>query len=331
MNRRELLLAAAAAPAVLALPAAAHAAARGGTPFALVTSDSDDRVLVARLTDLKVVRALAVPDQPHGIEAVDQLGAALVLSEKSGTITVLDVNGLKVRRVLEGFAGPRYAAGEPSGGSHAYVSDDKAGQVIAIDVPRARVIGRVEVGEGARHISISPDGTRVVTSLGTKAPRLALVDVSRPQHPRSCARSRPTTLRTTSRSRRTAGSSGSARGPSTGSPCTMRSTLRPLRSLAGDAPPSTSRSTRPRGASTWRAARAGRCASTAWPMPGCSAPAACPSGRSTSARDAGRVVTPSLDVGTLTLLDHRGLRSVRIAPNAHDACLVVATDCCSPA
>ena len=60
MNRRELLLAAAAAPAVLALPAA-RAAARGGTPFALVTSDSDDRVLVVRLTDLKVVRSLAVP------------------------------------------------------------------------------------------------------------------------------------------------------------------------------------------------------------------------------------------------------------------------------
>ena len=46
------------------------------------------------------------------------------------------------------------------------------------------MIGRVEVGEGARHISISPDGSRVVTSLGTKAPRLALVDVSRPRRPR---------------------------------------------------------------------------------------------------------------------------------------------------
>jgi hypothetical protein len=40
---------------------------------------------------------------------------------------------------------------------------------------------------------------------------------------------------------------------------------------------------------------------------------------------AGRVITPSLDVGTLTILDHRGLRSARIAPHAHDACLVVDT------
>ena len=107
-----------------------------------------------------------------------------MLSEQSGTITVLDANRPRVRHVLEGFAAPRYAAGEPGGGPLAYVSDDVAGQVITIDVPRARVIGRVEVGTGARHIAISPDGTRVVTALGTEAPRLALVDVSRPRRPR---------------------------------------------------------------------------------------------------------------------------------------------------
>ena len=95
----------------------------------------------------------------------------------------MDASAPQVRRVLEGFRSPRYAAGD-RGGPYAYVSDDIAGQVIAIDVPRARVIGRVEVGEGARHIAISPDGSRVVTSLGTEAPRLALVDVSRPRRPR---------------------------------------------------------------------------------------------------------------------------------------------------
>jgi hypothetical protein len=38
----------------------------------------------------------------------------------------------------------------------------------------------------------------------------------------------------------------------------------------------------------------------------------------------GRVVTPSLDDGRLTLLDARGLRSVRVAAHAHDACIVAA-------
>jgi DNA-binding beta-propeller fold protein YncE len=37
----------------------------------------------------------------------------------------------------------------------------------------------------------------------------------------------------------------------------------------------------------------------------------------------GRVVTPSLDDGRLTLLDARGLRSVHVAAHAHDACIVV--------
>jgi hypothetical protein len=36
----------------------------------------------------------------------------------------------------------------------------------------------------------------------------------------------------------------------------------------------------------------------------------------------GRVITPSLDDGRLTLLDSRGLRSARLAPHAHDACII---------
>jgi hypothetical protein len=37
----------------------------------------------------------------------------------------------------------------------------------------------------------------------------------------------------------------------------------------------------------------------------------------------GRVITPSLDNGRLTLLDAGGLHSARLAPHAHDACIVV--------
>ena len=182
MNRRELLIAAA-TPIALGWPTGARASARGGTPLALVTADSESRILAVDLTDMRVVRSLAVPSEPHGIEAVDLLRAALVMSNESGTVTVLDATVPRVRRVLDGFLAPRYAAGDPRG-QYAYVSDERAGQVIAIDVPAARVIGRVEVGKGARHISISPDGTRVITSLGSQAPRLALVDVTRPRRPR---------------------------------------------------------------------------------------------------------------------------------------------------
>ena len=325
MNRRELLIAAAVAPATLALPPAVRAAATGGTPLALVTSDSEDRVLVVRLTDLRIVRSLAVPDRPHGIEAVDGLGAALVLSDTSGTVTIVDASAPRVRRVLEGFQSPRYAAGDPHGGPYAYVSDDAAGQVVAIDVPRARVIGRVEVGEGARHVAISPDSSRVVTSLGTKAPRLALVDVSRPRRPR-LVRTFPADDLAHDVSFSPDGkelwiSSGVDRRVAIHDAWTLRR----LRSLPADRPPQhvTFDETSKRvyvasgDSGTLRIYRMAdaRLMGTR----------RIPAGSYNVCAQAGRVITPSLGLGTLTMLDHRGLRSVRIAPNAHDACLVVDT------
>ena len=89
----------------------------------------------------------------------------------------------RVRAVLEGFSAPRYAAGHPRG-RYAYVSDDAAGQVVAVDVPRAQG-GRARRGGEGRppHLDLA-DGERVVVSLGAKAERLALVDVSQPARPR---------------------------------------------------------------------------------------------------------------------------------------------------
>ena len=321
MNRRELLLTAAAAPVALTLPVSAYGAATGGTPLALVTADSEDRVLVVRLTDLKVVRSLVVPDQPHGIEAVDLLRSALVLSSASGTITVLDAVRARVRKVLEGFSAPRYATGDPRG-TYAYVSDDEAGQLIAIDVPRAKVIGRVEVGKGARHLSSSLTGGEVVVSLGAKAPRLAVVDVSRPARPR-LVRTFPADDLAHDVAFSPDGShvwitSGVDRRVALHDALTMRR----VRSLAGDLSPQhvtfdevTQRVYVASGESgvlrTYRLGDAKLLGTRR-----------IPAGSYNVCARAGRMVTPSLDVGTLTLLDARGLRSVRIAPNAHDACVV---------
>jgi DNA-binding beta-propeller fold protein YncE len=323
MNRRQLLIAAAAAPVALGWPTAVRGSARGGTPLALVTADSESRILAVRLTDMRVVRSLAVPREPHGIEAVDLLKGALVMSNESGTVTVLDATAPRVRRVLEGFSGPRYAAGDPRG-RFAYVSDDLAGEIVAIDVPAARVIGRVEVGEGARHLSISPDGTRVITSLGSKASRLALVDVSRPRRPR-LVRTFPADdlahdVGFTPDGEHVWISSGVDRRLAVHD----ARTLRPLRGLPGDAPPQhvtfdffakrvyvtsgdsgTLRIYRLADAKLLRTSRV-------------------TTGSYNVCALDGRVVTPSLDDGRLTLLDSRGLHSAHVAPHAHDACIVVA-------
>ena len=71
-----------------------------------MTADSEGRILAVRLTDMQVVRSLAVPHEPHGIEAVDLLRSALVMSNESGTVTVLDAGALEVRRVLRGLLEP---------------------------------------------------------------------------------------------------------------------------------------------------------------------------------------------------------------------------------
>jgi DNA-binding beta-propeller fold protein YncE len=323
MNRRELLIAAAAAPFALGWPSAARASSRGGTPLALVTADTEDRILAVDLTDMRVVRSLAVPHEPHGIEAVDLLRSALVMSNESGTVTVLDATAPRVRRVLEGFQAPRYAAGDPRG-QYAYVSDERAGQVIAIDVPRARVIGRVEVGEGARHISISPDGSRVITSLGSKAPRLALVDVTRPQRPRLVRTFPADDLA------HDVGFSPDGAHVWISSGVDRRlavhdaHSLRPLHALPADAPPQhvtfdllAKRVYVASGDSgTLRIYRLGdaKLLQTRRVTEGSYNVCALH----------GRVVTPSLDNGRLTLLDSRGLRSAHVAPHAHDACIVVA-------
>lgn len=323
MNRRELLIAAAAAPIALAMPRAASAAAQGGTPLALVTADSIDRVLAVDLSDLRIVRSLAVPDQPHGIEAVDLLSAALVLSPASGTVTILETAHPRVRTVLDGFHGPRYAAGDPRG-TYAYVSDDVAGQVVAIDVARARVIGRVEVGTGARHITISPDGLRVITALGSKAPRLALVDVSRPRRPR-LVRTFPADdlahdVGFTPDGNHVWISSGVDRRLAIHDGFSLRR----LQVVPGDAPPQhvtfdewarhvyvasgDSGTLRTHSLADGSLLRTRRVTTGSYNV--CAL--------------TGRVVTPSLDDGRLTLLDARGLRSVRVAAHAHDACIVAA-------
>jgi DNA-binding beta-propeller fold protein YncE len=323
MNRRELLLAGAVAPLALALPATAAAAARGATPLALVTADSDDRVLAVDLTNMRVVHSLAVPDHPAGIEAVDLLRSALVLSQASGTVTVLDAVRPRVRTVLGGFQSPRYAAGDPRG-RYAYVSDDAAGQVIAIDVPQARVIGRVEVGAGARHITISRDGSRVVTSLGSKAPRLALVDVADPRRPR-LARTFPADDLA-----HDVGFSLDGRLIWISSGVDRRlaihdaRTFRRLHVVAGDAPPQHVTFDELAGVVYVASGDSGTLRTHRLADGKVLRTRNVTTGSYNVCALSGRVVTPSLDDGRLTLVDATGLRSVHLTAHAHDACIVAA-------
>jgi hypothetical protein len=60
----------------------------------------------------------------------------------------------------------------------AFVTDSALHEVVAVEIPSGRIVSRTSVPGPARHVSLSPDGDVLWTSLGSKAERIAVVDVS---------------------------------------------------------------------------------------------------------------------------------------------------------
>jgi len=178
VNRREFVVAAAALPLALR----SGLALAGGTPVALVTADTEARVVAVRIPDGRVVRSIPTLPGPRSIERVGG-GGAVVCHTAVGAVTVLDALRLRVAYVLRDFAEPRYVAAHPDG-RHAFVTDSAASEVVAVDVVRGRTLGRVRVGGWARHVSLDAGSGTLWVGLGTAARSLAVVDVSMPARPR---------------------------------------------------------------------------------------------------------------------------------------------------
>ena len=184
MNRRELL--AAAAALAFAPRAIAHDLAR--PPVALVTADLEARIVAVRLSDTKVLRHIPTLAGPRSIERVGE--TAVVAHTAHAAVSLIDGRGLRVREVLHDFDEPRYTAASPNA-RYAFVSDSGSHAVAVVDVVRGQVVRRLGVGGPARHISIDRSGRSLWTSLGTKAPRIAVVDVRDPLRPELLGRIRP--------------------------------------------------------------------------------------------------------------------------------------------
>ena len=320
MDRRAFLVTAAAAPlALTAAPAAARLA--GGTPLALVTADLEARVVAWPLVSGRP-RAIATPPGPRSIETVGDGRLALAAHTSAGAVSLIDMATLSVSRVLRGFAQPRYTAAAPDG-LHAYVTDAARGELVTVDLALGRVVRRTRVGARARHLSLDPASMTLWTALGFSAPEIAVVDVSRPDRPRLVARIRPPfpahDVVFAPAGEHVWVSSGSQRRLAVFD----RTTRRPLELLDAGRPPQhltfaggaahvTSddelRLHRPRDGRLLRAT----------PLP---------EGSYNVTSGFGLVFTPSLERGTLTVLDERGhtLERPRVARSAHDACFVVST------
>jgi DNA-binding beta-propeller fold protein YncE len=318
VNRCEFLRGAAAAGLVLAVTPEALARRFGGTPVALVTADTEGHVAVVGLSEGRVVQRISTAAGPRSIQTVGR--TAVVAHTESGAVTLIDSPDLRIRRILRGFGAPRYTAAGRDG-RIAYVTDSERGEVAVLDLVRGRVVHRTDVRGPARHLTAFDD--TLWTALGTKAERIAVLDVSAPLRPRLTGHVEPPFL-----AHDVGFTPGGARvWVSSGDRGRLAvyeaAAGRLLFALAADAPPQHV---------TFLAGRA-------YVTSGDDATMrihaldghvlrmrAIPQGSYNVQEGLGVVLTPSLSQGTLCVVDARGAmrNRLRVAPSSHDACFAMA-------
>jgi DNA-binding beta-propeller fold protein YncE len=306
MDRRSFLFAAAAAPFALR-------ALR--SPSALVTADLESHVALVDLATGSVRKRIATTPGPRSIERVGE--AAVVAHTAVGEVSV--IRGLEVRHVIEGFAEPRYTAAAPDG-RHAFVTDSGRAELATVDVVRGKIVARLKLRLWPRHLSLSRDGRMLWVALGTASPEVAVVDVRDPLRPRLQGRMRP------GFAAHDVGFAPDGRVWVTGGEARTiavyeEGTFRFL--LAGSAPQHV----------TFLAGRVFVTSGDDGTLQVHDAAARrvlhatrVPVGSYNVQFAGGRIITPSLNAGTLCVLDSHGrLRErARVAASSHDACLAPA-------
>jgi DNA-binding beta-propeller fold protein YncE len=321
MRRREFLTAAAAVPFLKYVRPLNAARTHGGSPLFLVTADNDAAVLVVDAVSGRVTRHIATAPGPRGIDATPDGQTAVVCHTATGVVSVL-ARGFHVRHTVESIVEPRYTVFGKQ--NVAYISDSAGGSLHVIDLVTGRIVGRLDVDGPARHLSISPTGDRVWLALGNAARSVAIVDVENPRRPR-LVRNVPTPHRShdvafSDDGREVWISSGASRRIA----IYAATTGRQIAILNADAPPQ----------------HFALLPGAAWVTSGASGTLrvhdlttrdvrrriAVPVGSYNVTFGPGRVATPSLDRGTLTIVDrHAGAvsKSLRVTTAAHDACFVI--------
>ena len=298
MNRREFLAAATAAPFAL------RAGTRPG-PVALVTCDAESRLAVVDLRTLRIVGSIATLGDPRSVERVG--GVAVVCHTAEGALSIVDRT--RVRHVVRGFVEPRYTAAHPDG-VHAFVTDSGRSGLAVVDTRRGTVVDRVRLPGWARHLTMAHDGSRVWAGLGSASEHVAVVSTAPLRHVGNLTPgflAHDVGLAPDGRLWVTSGSAGvlavsGRRHTADRAPQHVTFGNGRVFVTSGDS------------GTLHVQAHDGRVLSHA-PVP---------AGSYNVQFAAGRVITPSLLHGTLTVLDALGrpLRTLQIAGSCHDACVL---------
>jgi WD40 repeat protein len=170
----------------LTLPAASAAHPSDGHSVALVTAETENRLIAVSLPSGRVLRRISVSPDPQNVVANGR--KLVVLSPGSGAVTLVDARTLRIEKTLRGFGAPHLATLTPDG-RWAFVTDDPRGQLDVVSLTSDRVVKRLYVGLGAHHLTLS--GRRLWIALGEHARSIVIVDVSRPARPRLLRRFDP--------------------------------------------------------------------------------------------------------------------------------------------
>ena len=177
--------------AAVGTPAVRHAPAAMPPVQALVTAETENRLLVVDLPSGRVVRRLAVANDPEDVAANSGACASVVVtSAAAGKVTVLDRETLEPRAVIGGFGTPHIAEIAP-GGAYAYVTDDARGTVTVIYLGTPHVTSTIEVGESAHHLSFDAARQLAWVALGETARTIVILSTANLAHPRVIGRFDP--------------------------------------------------------------------------------------------------------------------------------------------
>lgn len=171
-------------------PPAAAAKSIAAPAQALVTAETENRLIVVDLGDGRVVRRIRLPADPEDIAAGHQGGWVVVVSSRAGKVTILRRADLQAVRTLGGFADPHIVGLSPDG-RFAYVTDDSRGTLTVIRLRDRRRTDTVRLGIGAHHLAFSPDQGRAWVALGEAARTIVILNTVNPAHPRVIGRFQP--------------------------------------------------------------------------------------------------------------------------------------------
>jgi DNA-binding beta-propeller fold protein YncE len=180
------------APARPAAPPTAPRAARAASPpplQALVTAETESRLLVVALPSGHVVRTIPLPSDPEDIAAEDPAWGngrlAVVTSASAGKVSVLKGRTLRVVKVFGGLNAPHIVELWPvPSGFDAYVTDDARGTLTVIDLRRERVLGTVRVGANAHHMGFDLIDQTAWVALGESASTIVILNTEDVAHPK---------------------------------------------------------------------------------------------------------------------------------------------------